>query len=125
MTNRLRAQIFWVRLPRADVGAGLWQEQVHRAGAEAREAETGEDASWFSRGDLGHGGKVKFALLICLSPLVFVEPLFDILHEMIMLQIFTKVVSMTCMFGTHKELSYSTWGSKHLVSTCLKLNWSC
>ena len=120
MTNRLRAQIFWVRLPRADVGAGLWQERVHRAGA-----ETGEDASWFSRGDLGHGGKVKFALLICLSPLVFVEPLFDILHEMIMLQIFTKVVSMSCMFGTHKELSCSNWRSKHLVSTYLKLNRSC
>ena len=56
MTNRLRAQIFWVRLPRADVGAGLWQERVHRAGA-----ETGEDASWFSRGDLGHGGPQKGA----------------------------------------------------------------
>ena len=91
---------------------------MHRAGAEAPEAKTGEDASWFSRGDLGHGGpqkgaKVKSALLFCLSPLVFVEPLFDISHEMIMPQIFTKVALMSCMFGTHKELSWSTWGSKH------------
>ena len=48
------------------------------------------------------GAKVRFALLFCLSPLVFVEPLFDISHEMIMPQIFTKVVLMSCMFGTHK-----------------------
>ena len=69
MKDRLRAEIFWVRLPGADVGAGLWQERVHQAGAEAPEAETGEDASWFSRGDLGHGGpqkgaKVKFAISV-------------------------------------------------------------
>ena len=97
-------------MPGADVGASLWQERVHRAGAEAPEAETGEDASWFSRGDLGDGGhqkgaKAKFAISVLSFSIIFVEPLFDISHELIMLQIFTKVVFMSCMFGTHKELS--------------------
>ena len=77
----------------------IGQEQRHQRQRQVK-MQVGSHAVTLDMVD--EGAKVKFALLFCLSPLVFVEPLFNISHEMIMPQIFTKVVLMSCMFGTHK-----------------------
>ena len=102
----------------------IGQEQRHQRQRQVK-MQVGSHGVTLDVVDLRKVQKLSLQFMFCLSPLVFVEPLFDISHEMIMPQIFTKVVLMSCMFGTHKELSCSTWGSKHLVSTGLKLNRSC
>ena len=80
----------------------IGQEQRHQRQRQVK-MQVGSHVVTLDMVDLRKVQKLNLQFLLCVSPLVFVEPLFDISHEMIMPQIFTKVVLMCCMFGTLKS----------------------